>query len=142
MLAQKLPALTIIGLAQNGVQPMSTTITLTSALDLADETQAHQDPSRLEALRLGQDTAFLSVFTHQGLVVKRHYLEATDSRLYYSELKEDGEWEAQATTALNCPNGASSFLISGCCRITLSWLRAFPPVIRIAGILGLLGSGE
>jgi len=135
MLAQKLPALTIIGLAQNGVQPMSTTITLTSALDLADETQAHQDPSRLEALRL-------SVFTHQGLVVKRHYLEATDSRLYYSELKEDGEWEAQATTALNCPNGASSFLISGCCRITLSWLRAFPPVIRIAGILGLLGSGE
>lgn len=53
--------------------------TLTSALDLADEPHATQDTSSLETLRLGQDTTFLSVFTHQGLVVKRHYLEATDS---------------------------------------------------------------
>jgi hypothetical protein len=64
--------------------------TLTSALDLADEPELAQDTSSLETIRLGQDTVFLSVFTPQGLVVKRHFLEATDSfsRGYYACLGE------------------------------------------------------
>jgi hypothetical protein len=58
---------------------MQNSSTLTSALDLADEPNTAEDASSLETLRLGQDTTFLSVFTHQGLVVKRHYLDATES---------------------------------------------------------------
>lgn len=59
---------------------------LTSALDLVDEESIAPQTGMLEALRLGQDTVFISVFTDQGLVVKRHFLEATTtySRGYYA----------------------------------------------------------
>lgn len=59
---------------------------LVSALDLVDEQSIAPQTGMLEALRLGQDSVFISVFTDQGLVTKRHYLEATVTHAggYYS----------------------------------------------------------
>lgn len=56
---------------------MSHASSLTSLADLIDEQPGFPDTAPLEALRIGQDASFISLFTLHGLSVQRHYLEAT-----------------------------------------------------------------